>query len=36
MAAMFSGNTAGLSKNTINMLSECEKAEKKYQRKCIC
>ena len=28
MTAMFSGNTAGLSKNTINMLNECETAEK--------
>lgn len=33
MAAMFSGNTAGLLKNTINMLNECENAEKSINAK---
>ena len=33
MAAMFSGNTAGLSKKTINMLNECENAEKSISAK---
>lgn len=33
MAAMFSGNTAGLSKKTINMLNECEVAEKSISAK---
>lgn len=33
MTAMFSGNTAGLSKNTINMLNECETAEKSISAK---
>lgn len=33
MAAMFSGNTAGLPKNTINMLNECETAEKSISAK---
>lgn len=35
MEAIFSGNTAGLLKNTINMLNQCEKAEQSIRAK-IC